>query len=492
MTEAGWTRRDILGASTGALSALAPSALQAQAAAPILPGKAGRLADAALFARAYETLHPGLYRYLTPARWRAVRERLDREAVAAEHHGQFWLAFNRAAAAVRCGHSYVSPFNMGKLWAGVMSARADRLPFHFRWIDRQMIVTKPLVAHPALVRGTRVSTIDGAADGSLLARMLPLARADGGNDFKRIANMEVREGSSRWEAFDVMWALDRTPAPRSAKLLLEPPRGDAVLVEMPLLGLDSREAATEDAQRGWMHRHEGDATILTMPDWATYNSKWDWRSWLTGVIDETIARGSKRLVLDLRGNEGGEDCGDPILARVIGAPLAEEGAARRVRFRETPPDMRPHLDTWDPGFHTLGKDARGPDAEGFYTLPTGEADVIAPADGARLTAKLIVLIDSANSSATFQFARTVRGNSLGVLLGEPTGGNQRGINGGSFFFLRLPESRLEMDLPLIGFFPPGNPPDAGLMPDIAVPTTRRSIATGEDPQMTRALQLPLA
>lgn len=446
----------------------------------------------ALFARAYETLHPGLTRYLTPAQWRGVCERLEREAVAAAHHGQFWLAFNRATSAARCGHSYVSPFNMGKLWTGVMAARADRLPFHFRWIDRQMIVTKPLVAHPALVPGTRVSTIDGEADGSLLARMLPQARADGGNDFKRIANMEVREGASQWEAFDLMWALERAPAPRSAKLLLEPPGGDAVLVDIPLTGRESRGAGTKDERRGWVHRHEGDATVLTMPDWTTYNTKWDWRSWLTGVIDETVARGSKRLVVDLRGNEGGEDCGDPILARMIDAPLAEEGAARRVRFRETPADMRPHLDTWDPGFHTLGQNAAGPDAQGFYTLPAGDADVLAPSDRPRLRAKLIVLIDSANSSATFQFARTVQRNGLGVLLGEPTGGNQRGINGGAFFFLRLPESRLEVDLPLIGTFPAGDPPDAGLLPDIAVPTTRRSIARGEDPQMARALALPLA
>lgn len=494
MTEAGLARRDLLGASAGVVASgvLAPPALLAQADSPSLPDRAGRLADVALFARAYETLHPGLHRYLTPGQWRAVRDRLEREAVAAEHHGQFWLAFNRATSAVRCGHSYVSPFNMGKLWTGVMEARADRLPFHFRWIDRQMIVTKPLVVHPALVRGTRVSTIDGEADGSLLARMLPQARADGGNDFKRIANMEVREGASQWEAFDVMWALARSPAPRSAKLLLEPPGADAVLADLPLLGRESRGTGTKDERRGWVHRHEGDATLLTMPDWTTYNTKWDWRSWLTGVIDETIARGSKRLVVDLRGNEGGEDCGDPILARMIGAPLSEAGAVRRVRFRETPPDMRPHLDTWDPSFHTLGKDASGPDADGLYTLPSRPSDALAPANGPRLTTKLIVLIDSANSSATFQFAQKVRRNGLGVLLGEPTGGNQRGINGGAYFFLRLPQSRLETDLPLIGYFPPGNLPDAGLMPDVAVPTTRRSIARGEDPQMARALQLPLA
>lgn len=486
MTE-GLGRRAFLGAA----GALATVPAVAQAAPAVLPEASGRAADLAFFRRAYEEIHPGLRRYLTPAGWRAVLARLEAEALAAPDPGHYWLAYARATAAVRCGHSYVSPFNMGKLWTEVMAARQDRLPFHFRWLDRQMVVTKPLVGHPALRPGTRVSTVEGEADLSLLARMLPLARADGGNDFKRIANMEVRNDASPWENFDVMWALDRTPAPTRARLLLEPPGGEAVLAELPLLGRESRKGDAGAERLGWVHRHEGDATILTMPSWATYDEKWDWRGWLTGVIDEAVDRGSKRLVLDLRGNEGGEDCGDLLLARMIDAPLEDPGAKRRVRFRETPTDMRPQLDTWDPGFHTLGKDAAGPDAAGFYTLSARASDVLAPASGRLLRARLIVLIDSANSSATFQFADVVQRNGLGLLLGEPTGGNQRGINGGAFFFARLPASRLEVDLPLIGFFPPGSPPDAGLLPDIAVATTRPSIARGEDPQMARALTLPL-
>lgn len=471
--------------------AAAPSLSQAGAQAA-LPDAKGRAADFAFFRRAYEDLHPGVRRYLTPADWRAVMARLGEEAAAAPDHGHYWLAYARATAAVRCGHSYVSPFNMGKLWTQVMEARHDRLPFHFRWLDRQMVVTKALIEHPALRAGTRVSTVNGEADLSLLARMLPLARADGSNDFKRIANMEVRNDASQWENFDVMWALDRMPPPHSARLLLEPPGGEATLADLPLLGRESRTGGGKVERLGWVHRHEGDATLLTMPSWATYNQKWDWRGWMTGVIDEAIDRGSRRFVLDLRGNEGGEDCGDVLLARMISAPIADPGSARRVRFRETPVEMRPQLDTWDPGFHTLGKDAEGPDADGLYTLPSRADDALTPAPGRRLAAKLVVLIDSANSSATFQFAQRVRRNRLGVLLGEPTGGNQRGINGGAFFFTRLPASRLEVDLPLIGYFPPGSPPDAGLLPDIAVATTRRSIAAGEDPQMARALALPLA
>ena len=69
-----------------------------------------------------------------------------------------------------------------------------------------------------------------------------------------------------------------------------------------------------------------------------------------------------------------------------------------------------------------------------------------------------------------------------------TGGNQRGINGGAFFFVRLPASGIEFDLPLIGYFPPGLPPDAGLYPDVLVPRRPADIAAGRDAQMDAAVE----
>ena len=101
----------------------------------------------------------------------------------------------------------------------------------------------------------------------------------------------------------------------------------------------------------------------------------------------------------------------------------------------------------------------------------------------RFAGRLWVLVGATNSSATFEFAQTVRQNHLGTLVGQPTGGNQRGINGGAFFFLRLPRSGIELDLPLIGQFPDGDRPDAGLQPDILVVPTVSDIARGRDAEL---------
>ena len=88
-----------------------------------------------------------------------------------------------------------------------------------------------------------------------------------------------------------------------------------------------------------------------------------------------------------------------------------------------------------------------------------------------------------NSSATFQFGQTIREYRLGTIVGQTSGGNRRGINGGAFFFLRLPGSGLEVDLPLIATFPRTPQPDAGIEPDIAVRPSAAAVARGRDLEM---------
>jgi hypothetical protein len=47
----------------------------------------------------------------------------------------------------------------------------------------------------------------------------------------------------------------------------------------------------------------------------------------------------------------------------------------------------------------------------------------------------------------------------------------------------LPRSGIELDVPLIGQFPAGDPPDAGLQPDVLIVPTVRDIALGRDAEL---------
>ena len=72
------------------------------------------------------------------------------------------------------------------------------------------------------------------------------------------------------------------------------------------------------------------------------------------------------------------------------------------------------------------------------------------------------------------------------LFGEPSGGNLRGINGNGYFFVRLPGSGLEFDIPIIGNFAVTPQPDRGVLPDVTVKPTIADIASGRDPCLAAA------
>lgn len=235
-----------------------------------------------------------------------------------------------------------------------------------------------------------------------------------------------------------------------------------------------------------------------MPTWVTFNDRWDWQGFVHRAFEELAARRATALVIDLRGNEGGTAVGDVLLAHLVGRDVAPGELRRYTRYRQVPQALRPYLDTWDRSFDDWGTatvpSAAPPGAgvaAGFYRLTRGDDSagaVVHPA-APRFGGRVFVLVGADNSSATFAFALAARTLGVATLVGAPTGGNQRGINGGAFYFLRLPHSRIEVDLPLIGFYPPGPQPDAGLVPDVRVRTTPADVAAGRDPELAAVRRL---
>jgi hypothetical protein len=455
----------------------------------MLNGAAAR-DDIAILRRAYTLLHPGLYRYNTPDMMAARFDQLERDVSADQSLGQAYLTLSRFLATVRCGHTYANFFNQSDTVAAALFQQRRFLPFHFRWLGGRIVVERNLSDDASLAPGTMISSIDGIATEQLLATLLPYTRADGSNDDKRRALLEVR-GYDDIETFDVFHSLIFPASSDGFVLRVRTPTGQSRSAKVAAHGPEDRKAAMQvRAEKNgpeWTFEVRGEAGVLTMPNWALYNSKWDWRGWLDATLSDLVSSGAGGLIVDLRGNEGGLDCGDHIIARLIDRDLTLDGDERRVRYRKTPADLDPYLDTWDKSFRDWGADAVDI-GDGWFRLKseTGDADIIA-AKGPRFKGKVVVLIDAQNSSATFQFAARIQALGLGRLFGQPTGGNQRGINGGAFFFLRLPGSGLEADLPLIGRFPRTPKPDAGLTPDVRVDLTAEDIASGRDRVMETAL-----
>lgn len=444
--------------------------------------------DVKLLREAYGALHPGLLRYNDPAKLEAGYVALS--AGGDSDLAGFYLRLSRFLTTIRCGHTYANFYNQRAPVRRALFEGPDRLPLHFVWLESRMIVTGDPMGL-GVSPGDEVISLNGAPVGQVLAALMTVARADGGNDAKRRQLMSM-QGEDGFESFDVFYPLIFGARTRH-DLVIEGKDGRRRRLSAPAITLDQRRAQRppqidkDHDSPVWTLRHEKDAAVLTMPSWALFDSAWDWRAWLDARMDELVTRNVHRLVIDLRGNEGGLDCGDAIIARLIEAPVRQNDMQRLTRYRKIPDNLRPHLDTWDRAFDDWGDDAQ-PYDDRFYTLArrADEGAVVQP-KGPRYRGEVRVLIGPQNSSATFIFAQLVQREKLGWLYGEPTGGNRRGINGGAFYFLRLPRTGIEVDLPLIGYFPRTSEPDAGVTPDVPVPRRREAIAAGIDPALMAAL-----
>ena len=486
-------RRDLVVGSNGAAAtAILPKALSATSAK-------SNPDDIALLGDILRTLHPGLYRYQSPSAMERSLEQLSNAWVANADLAERYLNLSRFLATINCGHSYANFFNQKKTVQAALFERQTRVPFTFRWLGSQMVVLQDQSGTASLPPSSIVHAINDVAATDILSRLLPYARADGNNDNKRRALLSATGGDDI-ETFDVFQGLldhqndasgDSTPT-RTFRLRVRLPEAKTdAIVNLPALTLLQRQSfmrAFDYRGNGpvwqWTMRDDGLA-VLRMDGWGLYNSSWDWAGWLNDRLDSL--KGAKGLIVDIRENEGGLDCGDLILARLAGLDIAKPKLNRLVRFVKTPEHLNRYLDTWDDSFRDWSKEIDAKQGQ-FYRLKQNPGPSITPVASKKLTIPMAVLTSAQNSSATFQFAALAKQLQLGTLVGETTGGNQRGINGGAFFFARLPESGIEFDVPLIGYYSDGRMPDAGITPDIAVAMTAKAIESGDDPQLQAAVQ----
>jgi hypothetical protein len=456
---------------------------------------ANRPNDIALLREILATLHPGLYRYASPKGIEAGLTSLGQSWPKTDMKGRY-LSLMRFLATIKCGHSYPNFYNQSKaVKAALFEGDAPhRLPFAYRWIGDQMVVTQQQAPEVKIPVGSIITRVNGIAPPRILRGLLPYVRADGSNDGKRRALLSV-SGADAYETGDVLAGLLYGP-PKSGRFKIDyrnPISGVMADTEVQPITWAMRKSFMRQSDSSqsdaplwdWQMRDEGIA-VLTMDSWALYNSQWKWQDWLDDRLSSL--KGAKGLIVDIRENEGGLDCGDAILARFADKDIVKPKTRRLVRYQKVPAHLNAYLDTWDDSFRDWGDKVRRYD-DRFFERVGASADPVIAAKGPRIDVPLIVLTSAQNSSATFAFASLCRASKLAMLVGEETGGNQRGINGGSFFFARLPESGIEFDVPLIGYFPEGPmQKDRGLSPSVVTATTAMDIYAGRDAAMDYAVE----
>jgi C-terminal processing protease CtpA/Prc len=435
--------------------------------------------------RALTDLHAGLYRYRTPAQFEAEFARAEAEVADGSDALEMYRIASRITATVRCGHTWTNTLNQGPAVKRALAA-LPALPLRVQVLEGRMLVTAS--ADPRVPINAELLRIDGRTPATLIAEFMPYLRADGGNDGKRLSQLDSDENGG---GIDRLLPMLHPPGANGYVLRLRPRGGKVVDITVAAMTAEERErllAAAGQPMPGtdWRFEIDGDTATLTLPTFAFWNGGFDWNGFLERSFATLETQKIPNLILDLRRNEGGDDSiGRALMAQVIASPLTIPASRVESAYERAPYDLARFLDTWDFSFFDrTGQVVRGTDRN--WLLREQPVDrVIAPVKSP-YRGRVVLLTGPQMSSAGYMIARDFKASGAATLIGRETGGNLRGLNGGQITWMVLPVSGVSIDIPLLASFAKDTQPDRGVLPDIAVRTRLEDAAAGIDPDIAAA------
>jgi hypothetical protein len=458
-------------------------------------------ADLSLLEGALTTMHPGLYRYQTPAQFASAVAKVRAQCTKPQTEHRFYILLAQLAEQIHCGHTYLNPLNL----ADTLAARflpPTVLPFLFVvGDDNRFIITHNLTPDTCFAPGDELTSVNGIPTSRIIDSLLSISRSDGLNALgkKRHNLFQVPNNVDIYSPYDIFFPFFFGDS-KDFLITLNPAKGKTRTTTVQGLTIKER-AATYATKFGAAPTPEASfACQYPTPQTAYFkagtfgfwNSKFPIEAYIDSVFKSIIAnKAVQNLIIDIRENEGGnDDLANQILAYLATKPFGCQDAPRLCyRYLTLPDSLRPHLRTWSDDFYAPKAPALYTrNALGLYELKASETCVPIQPRAKHFSGKVYMLIGPNNSSATFEMAANFQAGAMGTLIGEPTGGTRQGLNGGKIFFLTLPNSHFQLDLPIQYYYHPGAP-DTGVIPDVTVKTTRQSIAQGTDPALDYTLKL---
>lgn len=449
--------------------------------------------DLRLVDRAFRQLHPALFRYNTEAGWSARIDSLMGWFAVPRTRGETYLALSRLTASLRCSHTYLSFWNQPAPVHAWLTDAADKLPFEYDLVaGDQWEVTRSATfmegvpgADSLVLPGDTIVSVNGVRVPDLVRSLLPFVRGDGANDGKRRGLLDFRH-RKQFEAIDVFLPLLHPPID-GRYAIVRRRGGRTIAVSVAALPSATRRVQARPVPPVRpMHEvtREGAVAILRVDAFDYGRESHKWAPFVTETFRALNRDSVRTLILDLRENEGGSDEGAEFLLRhLLRQSIALPPLRRYVAYDTVAASLRPALSTWDRSFY----DRRGrvtPRGDGTFDLEeAGDWPArIARADDA-FAGRVLVLTSAVNSSASHIMLRLLARQPGVTLIGDETGGSLRAHTGGNLFFMTLPGTGFEIDLPLVAYEWGAGQPSGGVQPDVAVPAREamdraRAIARG--------------
>ncbi|GAB5472263.1 MAG: S41 family peptidase [Maribacter sp.] len=461
------------------------------------------LEDYALIEKMVLDVHPGTYRYNSKREINQALVKLKEKFSNPLTLQEVYLATSELMAQLKCDHTKAGFNNQGKVINSIIHYQEDKLPFTFKWIEDKMVIDYDASENKILPRGTLVYHINGVQAKNIKDQLMPLVGADGATDKNRTYKLEINGYDFRYNAFDIFYPLVFPLDNSEVELTVQLPNQKVKKsIKVTTVSRDERADILASRYPNFPNSRDDlwsfeivsdDVAILKLNSFGLMGWKAmtiDYKKFLADAFEQLRTEKIDNLILDIRENNGGND----EMANELFSYLAESSIhlnrEGRTRYVDFPMELKPYVQTWgdNPWYFNLNpKEAKTED--GYYVFKNNFNQSLKKTDKEVYRGKSYLLISAANTSLAFYTAYRFKKQKLGLLIGQQTGGNLNDINGGQILFLRLPNSKIEIDFPVMGGFSNDKQPDSGVIPDIQIKNTLRSFRENRDLEMEKAFEL---
>ena len=444
-------------------------------------------------------VHPGLYRYndtVTVNKNLAVLKNSFQKPLT---YAETFLAMSKFIATIQCDHTLVSAYNQEGIITSLIHRQKDKVPFAFKWIDNRMIITHNASDSDKIRKGSEVLSMNGIPSSDILEKLLPYITADGATVQNKITKAQVDGYLFRYNAFDVLYPL-LFPLQNNEINLVIKNQDEQSTSELSLKSVTRKERNERLVKRYqdfpstpedlWKFEIlENNIGYLKIGSFATDDFKTDWKFMLKDAFKEMKKKKVENLVLDIRENQGGLDDASYELEKYIYQKnVVTDGLESRSRFLEFPEEVKPHIQTWDYWFYNLKEDENYKKGI-YYVFPRNRTKKSIKPSNTTFKGNIYMLTSANNVSGAFYLARLFKKSKGGILIGQETGGNQNGINGGAILFFKPPNSRININLPVMGSFSTEPLSNSGIIPDVIVDGTVEDLINNIDLELEKAIEL---
>ncbi|WP_421764515.1 S41 family peptidase [Ekhidna sp.] len=443
--------------------------------------------DFDIFKNSIKEIHPGLYWYADSAE---IKRRFNKVESSINHELElkdFYGILQKFYAGIRCGHSWMS---MPWKWRSYIDNGPYRIPINFYLEKDRIIVMHNLSNDSSFAAGLEVLSINGIKSKEILDSLIQYTPTDG---YAKNRQIRILAGNfSRY--YQVQYGMDSI-----FNLQL---KQEGKIKEVELKGLPNDEANQRSIDRyprkdrskePFLYFSELDNEIAYLKiksfdkeDIKEHNQKY--KKFLKRAFKKIDEKNLERLIIDLRGNSGGEDnYGATLASHLIKQPfdyyLRMEATTKKFRYNQYSRQR---------GFNTMGKllkkDKNKP---GTYTYSFSKQVKKQKPIKNVFEGDVVVLTDGGTFSAASEVASILHANNRATFIGEETGGGYYGNNSAMMYGIQLPNSRINYYLPVIRYYVAVDHPPfigRGLIPDIQIPLSYKYYTSDKDEILETAIK----